>query len=151
MGCWGFAKRKQLSFFHGAVDGADGEDDDGDDDGENDEKDDDEEDIRPMWNIFSMATWISFWPSWGCPGLLRDSLGGPLGSSWAVLKPSGAVFGLSWGLRDRLEALWGPAWAVLGRPGVLLGRLGSFRRPFRASLRPSWVRPGLSRGPLGLS
>eukprot|EP00959_Pyramimonas_sp_CCMP1952_P209958 4392986-Pyramimonas_sp.AAC.1 len=86
---------------------------------------------------FVKATSTSCGLSLGCPELLRNRLGGPLGPSWANLEPSRGLRGRP---GRRLEA-------IAGLSGVVHG---SSLKGFRASLTLPWICPGLSRGTLGL-
>ena len=69
------------------------------------------------------------WAVVGLSGAPVDSLGGPLGPSWAVGKPLGPSWGSlgpSWGRLRRLEGLLGPFW---GSRGAVLGPSGRHHRP----------------------
>ena len=63
------------------------------------------------------------------PGLLWGSHGGPLGPSWAVVRPLGPSWGSlgpSWGPLRRPEGLLGPFW---GSREAVLGLSGRHRGP----------------------
>ena len=67
---------------------------------------------------------------------ILGALGALLGLDWALLGPSEAVLGRSWGaLEALLERSWGALGALLGALGTLLGALGTL-------LGVSWAQLG---------